>query len=60
MPHRQTMRTGQVVVGAKPVKEKKDKEPRREREDFNWQEFSANLMAQTTSILSIYVLATRL
>ena len=49
-----------VVVGAKPVKEKKDKEPRREREDFNWQEFSANLMAQTTSILSIYVLATRL
>ena len=47
-----------VVVGAKPVKEKK--EGRREREDFNWQEFSANLMAQTTSILSIYVLATRL
>jgi protein involved in polysaccharide export with SLBB domain len=47
-----------VVVGSKPEKEKK--EPRRERQDFNWQEFSANLMAQTTSILSIYVLATRL
>jgi protein involved in polysaccharide export with SLBB domain len=47
-----------VVVGSKPPK--KEKEPRREREDFNWQEFSANLMAQTTSILSIYVLATRL
>jgi protein involved in polysaccharide export with SLBB domain len=47
-----------VVVGGKPPK--KEKEPRREREDFNWQEFSANLMAQTTSILSIYVLATRL
>jgi protein involved in polysaccharide export with SLBB domain len=46
-----------VVVGAKPVKEEKEK---RDREDFNWQEFSANLMAQTTSILSIYVLATRL
>jgi hypothetical protein len=46
-----------VVVGARPVKEEKEK---REREDFNWQEFSANLMAQTTSILSIYVLATRL
>jgi protein involved in polysaccharide export with SLBB domain len=47
-----------VVVGAKPVKEEKEKN--RERGDFNWQEFSANLMAQTTSILSIYVLATRL
>ncbi|MDA9192527.1 SLBB domain-containing protein, partial [Schleiferiaceae bacterium] len=47
-----------VVVGAKPVKEETEKN--REREDFNWQEFSANLMAQTTSILSIYVLATRL
>ena len=47
-----------VVVGSKPVKE--EKEGRREREDFKWQEFSANLMAQTTSILSIYVLATRL
>lgn len=47
-----------VVVGAKPVKE--EKEGRREREDFNWQEFSANLMAQTTSILTIYVLSTRL
>ena len=47
-----------VVVGAKPVKE--EKEGRREREDFNWQEFSANLMAQTSSLLTIYVLATRL
>jgi len=45
-----------VVVGSKPVKEEKD----RQKSDFDWQEFSANLMAQTTSILSIYVLATRL
>jgi len=45
-----------VIVGAKPVKEKKD----RQREDFDWQEFSANIMAQTTSIFSLYVLATRL
>ena len=46
-----------VVVGAKPVKEEKEK---RQREEFNWQEFSANIMAQTTSIFSLYVLATRL
>ena len=46
-----------VVVGAKPVKEVKEK---RQREEFNWQEFSANIMAQTTSIFSLYVLATRL
>lgn len=47
-----------IVVGSKPVREKEKKE--RTRSDFDWQEFSANLMAQTTSILSIYVLATRL
>jgi protein involved in polysaccharide export with SLBB domain len=46
-----------VVVGAKPKKEEKEK---RKREEFNWQEFSANIMAQTTSIFSLYVLATRL
>lgn len=47
----------QIVVGSKPIKEEKEK---RDKSDFDWQEFSGNLMAQVTSILSIYVLATRL
>ncbi len=34
-----------VVVGAKPVKEEKDKQEK-QQSDFDWQEFSGNFMAQ--------------
>ena len=48
-----------VVVGAKPVKEEKEKKDK-QQSDFDWQEFSGNLMAQVTSLLTVVVLATQL
>ena len=48
-----------VVVGAKPVKEEKEKKEK-QQSDFDWQEFSGNLMAQITSLLTVVVLATQL
>ena len=48
-----------VVVGAKPVKEEKDKQEK-QQSDFDWQEFSGNFMAQITSLLTVVVLATQL
>ena len=48
-----------VVVGAKPVKEEKEKRERN-RSDFDWQEFSGQFMAQATSVLTVIVLATQL
>ena len=48
-----------VVVGAKPVKEEKEKN-KKQQSDFDWQEFSGNLMAQITSLLTVVVLATQL
>ena len=46
-----------VVVGAKRVKEEKNK---KQQSDFDWQEFSGNLTAQITSLLTVVVLATQL
>ena len=43
-----------IVVGGKTEKEKK------EREDLDWQAFSQNLIAQLTSVLTVYTLATKL
>ena len=48
-----------VVVGAKPVKEEKEKKEK-QQSDFDWQEFSGNFMAQITSLLTVVVLATQL
>ena len=48
-----------VVVGAKPVKEEKEKKDK-QQSDFDWQEFSGNFMAQVTSLLTVVVLATQL
>lgn len=48
-----------VVVGAKPVKEEKEKQEK-QQSDFDWQEFSGNFMAQITSLLTVVVLATQL
>ena len=45
-----------VVVGAKPVKEEKDKQEK-QQSDFDWQEFSGNFMAQITRLLTVVVLA---
>jgi len=46
-----------VVVGAKPVKTEKEKA---ERKEMDWQAFSQNLIAQVTSVLTVYTLATKL
>jgi len=46
-----------VVVGAKPVKTEKE---RQERKDIDWQGFSQNLIAQVTSVLTVWTLATKL
>ena len=40
-----------VVVGAKPVKEEKEKQ-KKQQSDFDWQEFSGNFMAQITSLIN--------
>ena len=48
---------GMIVVGAKPMKTEKEKQ---ETKAIDWQEFSQNLVAQATSILTVWVLATRL
>lgn len=49
------VRTGStIVVGEKSEKKKK------EREDLDWQGFSQNLIAQATSVLTVWTLATRL
>ena len=48
-----------VVVGSKPVKEEKEKKDK-QQSDFDWQEFTGNLMAQVTSLLTVVVLATQL
>jgi len=45
-----------VVVGAKPEKTKEQKE----RQDIDWQGFSQNLIAQVTSVLTVWTLATKL
>jgi len=46
-----------VVVGAKPEKTEKEK---REKQDMDWQAFSQNLIAQVTSVLTVWTLATKL
>ena len=46
-----------VVVGAKPEKTEKEK---REQQDMDWQAFSQNLIAQVTSVLTVWTLATKL
>jgi len=46
-----------VVVGAKPEKTEKQK---KDREDIDWVAFSQNLIAQVTSVLTVYTLAMRL
>jgi len=43
-----------IIVGKKSEKKKK------EREDLDWQGFSQNLIAQVTSVLTVWTLATRL
>ena len=43
-----------IIVGEKSEKKKK------EREDLDWQGFSQNLIAQVTSVLTVWTLATRL
>ena len=48
-----------VVVGKKPAKKEKEKKEK-QQSDFDWQEFSGNLMAQVTSLLTVVVLATQL
>ena len=43
-----------VVVGQRPEKRGK------RQSDFDWQEFSSNILSQATAVLSLYVLATRI
>ena len=46
-----------VVVGQRPEKKK---ERGKLQSDFDWQEFSSNILSQATAVLSLYVLATRI
>lgn len=46
-----------VVVGSKPPKEEREK---KDLAEVDWQEFSMNLVAQVTSILTVVTLATKL
>ena len=48
-----------VVVGAKPVKEEKEKRDRL-NSDFDWQEFSGNLLSQISAVFTVVVLANQL
>ena len=48
-----------VVVGVKPVKEEKDKRDRF-NSDFDWQEFSGNLLSQISAVFTVVVLANQL
>jgi len=48
-----------VVVGAKPVKEEKEKRDRF-NSDFDWQEFSGNLLSQISAVFTVVVLANQL
>ncbi|MDA9963661.1 SLBB domain-containing protein [Schleiferiaceae bacterium] len=47
-----------VVVGAKPIKEKET--GKRFDSDFNWQEFSGNLLSQISAVFTVVVLANQL
>ena len=49
-----------VVVGAKPVKEEKEKRGERFNSDFDWQEFSGNLLSQISAVFTVVVLANQL
>lgn len=46
-----------VVVGSKPEKKNREK---KDLSEIDWQEFSMNLVAQVTSILTVVTLATKL
>jgi protein involved in polysaccharide export with SLBB domain len=46
-----------VIVGGKPAKEEREK---KDWAEVDWQEFSMNLVAQVTSVLTVITLATRL
>jgi hypothetical protein len=48
-----------VVVGSKPVKEEKEKRDRF-NSDFDWQEFSGNLLSQISAVFTVVVLANQL
>ncbi|MDC1225408.1 SLBB domain-containing protein [Schleiferiaceae bacterium] len=47
-----------VVVGAKPIKEKET--GKRFDSDFDWQEFSGNLLSQVSAVFTVVVLANQL
>ena len=47
-----------VVVGAKPIKEKET--GKRFDSDFDWQEFSGNLLSQISAVFTVVVLANQL
>jgi protein involved in polysaccharide export with SLBB domain len=47
-----------VVVGAKPVKEEKERD--RFNSDFDWEEFSGNLLSQISAVFTVVVLANQL
>ena len=44
-----------IVVGSKP-----EKEGKKDRKEIDWQAFTQNLVAQATSLLTVYTLATKL
>ena len=46
-----------IVVGQRPENKK---ERGKRQSDFDWQEFSANIISQATAVLSLYVLVTRI
>ena len=48
-----------IVVGSKPVREGKDKKGW-QKSDFDWQEFSGNLLAQVSAVFTVVVLANQL
>jgi protein involved in polysaccharide export with SLBB domain len=47
-----------IVVGAKPIKEKET--GKRFDSDFDWQEFSGNLLSQISAVFTVVVLANQL
>ena len=47
-----------VVVGAKPIKEKET--GKRFDSDFDWQEFSGNLLSQISAVFTVVILANQL
>ena len=50
----------EVKAGSTIVVEEKSEKKKKEREDMDWQAFAQNIIAQATSVLTVWTLATKL